>query len=151
MNRKYLVAVGIVAILVVALVVVIPMITARQGLFGRDQQAAGTTVQAPPSGAGSHHACQPSLGDGHVGRREPDGDGSGCRVEQLIKTAEDAYKAKPKDLTAVLSLADAYFQAQRLDDSTRLFNEALALGGQERGRAGRPCHDRVLEGQPAAG
>ena len=41
MNRKYLVAIGIVAILVVALVVIVPMITSGKGSTV-GTQAAGT-------------------------------------------------------------------------------------------------------------
>ena len=47
MNRKYLVAIGIVAILVVSLVVVIPMITSGKGSTV-GTQAVGTTQLAPP-------------------------------------------------------------------------------------------------------
>lgn len=125
MNRKYLVAVGTVAILVVALVVVIPMITSGKGSTA-GTQAAGTTVQAPPLAPGATMpANHPSVTGMAADASQTATATAG--VEQLIKTAEDAYKAKPKDMTAVLALADAYFQAQRLDDSARLFNEALAL------------------------
>jgi cytochrome c-type biogenesis protein CcmH/NrfG len=126
MNRKYLVAIGIVAILVVALVVVIPMITSGKGSTVGNQ-AAGTTQQAPPLAPGATMPANHPAVTGVTVDSSQAAAAAAASAEQLVKSAEDAYKANPTNVTSVLALADAYFQAQRLDDSTRLFNEALAL------------------------
>jgi cytochrome c-type biogenesis protein CcmH/NrfG len=126
MNKKYLIAIGVVAILVVGLVVFIPMIFTASRNSTAGTQAAGTTQQAPPLAPG---ATMPPNHPTVTGMAvDPSATATASAgVEELVAGAETAYNANPKDLAAVLALGDAYFQAQRLDDSARVFNEALVL------------------------
>jgi len=112
MNRKYLIAIIVVAIVVVGLIVAIP------NLVGSADGTTDTTVAAPPI---SPDAAVP---DGHPSTGDT---GTGPTAEELVKTAEEAYKADPKNVDLILALAEAYLQANNPDEATRLLDEAAAL------------------------
>jgi flagellar basal body-associated protein FliL len=116
MNRKYLIAIIVAAIVVVGLIVVIPNLGA----------ADGTTVTTLAGGTAPPISPDATVPDGHPSVDGGTGSGAGT-AEDLVKTAEEAYNADPKNIGAILDLADAYLQANSLDDATRVLNEALAL------------------------
>jgi cytochrome c-type biogenesis protein CcmH/NrfG len=127
MNKKYLVAIAVVAVIVVALAVIIPSLGSQDKTTVAQQTTTSGQVSAPPLAPGAtmppnHPAISGVTSDASAAATQ-----AGASLDQIVKTAEDAYKKNPKDMAAVLTLGDAYFQAQRLDDSTRLYNEALAL------------------------
>lgn len=116
MNRKYLIAIIAAAVVVVGLIVVIPNL-------GSADTSTPTTVAegtAPPI---SPDATVP---EGHPAVEGGD-DSTAADAEEALKAAEEAYKADPKNVSAGLDLADAYLQANRVDDSERVLNEVLAL------------------------
>ena len=124
MNRKNLIAIAIAAIVVVALVIIVPGLASNKGDdTGANTAAAGNGQTAPPISPGA------TVPPGHpaIG-----GDSSGSTTATtdftaVVKAAEDAYKAKPKDLQTLLALGDVYIQANRPDDAVKIFNEALVV------------------------
>lgn len=122
MNKKYLVAIAIAAVVVVALIVVIPSLGSDNGAGVVQGTGTSQGQTAPPIAPGE------TLPEGH-----PDVSGSqgqqqsGPTTDEIVKAAEEAYKAKPKDLPTLLTLGDAYLQAGRSDDAVKIFNEALAV------------------------
>ncbi|MCL4367973.1 MAG: tetratricopeptide repeat protein [Actinobacteria bacterium] len=122
MNRKNLIAIAVAAIVVVALVIIVPGLASNKG----DDTAASTQTAsngqtAPPISPGA------TVPPGH-----PAIDASGSTtattdMTALVKAAEDAYKAKPKNLQTLLNLGDVYIQANKPDDATKIFNEALVV------------------------
>jgi biofilm PGA synthesis protein PgaA len=125
MNRKYLVAIGIVAVMVVALVVLIPALLTP---VRSDVQSAATTVgQAPPLAPGATMpANHPSVA-GAAGQSTDASAAATAALDEYVTQAETAYNADTTSITAALALGDAYIQAQRLTDAARIYNEALAL------------------------
>src|SRR5680860_183071 len=104
MNRKYLIAIIGVAIVVVGLIVVIPNLGSN-GDASTATTLAGAT--APPI------SPDETVPEGHPAM---DGDtgSSAVTAEDLVKPAEDAYNADPKNVGVILALGDAYIQALSL-------------------------------------
>lgn len=117
MNRKYLIAIIAAAVVVVGLIVVIPT------LGSGDEGATATTLAGATAPPISPDATMP---EGHPAIGGDTGSGIGA-AEDLVTSAETAYDADPKNVDAILALGDAYIQANRFDDATRVLNEALAL------------------------
>jgi cytochrome c-type biogenesis protein CcmH/NrfG len=150
MNRKYLVAIGIVAVMVVALVVLIPMLLNRSS----GSQAAVTTaqaVQAPPLAPGATMPANHPTVAGMSGQATDATASATAALDGIVKAAETAYNADTKNIVVVLALGEAYFQAQQLADATRLFNEALVLqAGNPDAQAGLAMVDYANGDQPKA-
>lgn len=117
MNRKYLIAIIAAAVVVVGLIVVIP------NLGSGDE---GSTVTTVANGTAPPISPDATVPEGHPAVGDDTGSGTGT-AEDLVTSAEAAYNADPKNVDAILVLGDAYIQANRLDDATRVLNEALAL------------------------
>ncbi|MBU2602771.1 MAG: tetratricopeptide repeat protein [Actinobacteria bacterium] len=135
MNRNYLVAIIVAAVVVVGLIVVVPNLDG-----GNTGGTSGTTVgSAPPIPEDATvPEGHPDLGEGS------DTTGADATLEALVAEAEAAYEADKTDLTAVLALGDAYLQASRLDEATRVLNEALAIdAGNADAKAGLAMVDFV--------
>jgi Flp pilus assembly protein TadD len=149
MNRKYLIALGVVAVAVVALVVLIPLALNRD--TSSNGQTAATTVVAPPLAPG---ATMPANHPDVAGMTGQSGDASvaaAAVMDEAVKAAEQAYSANSKSVAAVLALGEAYYEAQRLADATRLYNEALSLeAGNPDALAGLAMVDFANGDQPKA-
>ena len=122
MNRKNLIAIAVAAIVVVALVVIIPRLTSKGDDTASNTQTAANGQTAPPISPGE------TMPPGHP---SVDASASTTATTQdasaLVTAAEAAYKANPKDVPTLLNLGDVYIQANRPDDATKIFNEALAV------------------------
>ncbi|MCZ7665018.1 MAG: tetratricopeptide repeat protein [Thermoleophilia bacterium] len=144
MNKKYLVAIAIAAVVVVALIIIIP---------GLGSNGSTAVTQAPSAGDGQTAPPIPSdatVPEGHPDISDSDTGSAGASVEEFVKSAEDAYDANPKDMQTLLTLGDAYLQAGRTDDAKKIFDEALTVdGSSSEAKAGRAMADFV--GGDAAG
>jgi cytochrome c-type biogenesis protein CcmH/NrfG len=122
MNRKNLIAIAVAAIVVVALVIIVPGLASKGSDTASNTTAAGNGQTAPPISPGA------TVPPGH-----PKIDSSASTTAStadataLVTAAEAAYKAKPKDLPTLLNLGDVYIQTNKPDDATRIFNEALVV------------------------
>ncbi|MHB0980891.1 MAG: tetratricopeptide repeat protein [Thermoleophilia bacterium] len=119
MNTKYLIAIIVAAVVVVGLIVIIPNL-------GSDGTGVANT---PTTGNGSAPPISPdaTVPEGHPEVAGSDAQATGPTAEEIVATAEAAYKADPKNVEAILGLGDAYLQANRLDDATKVLNEALVI------------------------
>lgn len=135
MNRNYLVAIIVAAVVVVGLIVVVPNLSG-----GNTDGTSGTTLGSAPA-----IPSDATVPDGHPDLGDSTGTtGTDASLETLVVEAEKAYEADKTDLTAVLALGDAYLQANRVDDATRVLNEALAIdAGNAEAKAGLAMVDFV--------
>jgi cytochrome c-type biogenesis protein CcmH/NrfG len=122
MNRKNLIAIAVAAIVVVALVVIVPGLASKGDTATTNAQTAAGGQTAGPISPGDtvppgHPAVDASAST----------TGTTLDATALVTAAEAAYKAKPKDLQTLLSLGDVYIQTNRPDDATKIFNEALGV------------------------
>lgn len=123
MNRKYLIAIIVAAVVVVGLIVLIPQLTGGDaGVAGTSSDGNGQT--APPI------SPDETLPPNHpsVGTADQTGQAAAqATVDEEVKSAEAAYKQNPKDVKTLLTLGDAYLQANRPDDANKIFVEVLAI------------------------
>jgi tetratricopeptide (TPR) repeat protein len=119
MDKRYLIAIIVAAIVVVALVIIIPNL-------GNDDD--NTAVPTQDGSGASAPAISP---DATMPADHPSVEGDtgidAASLEEMTKAAEDAYNADPKNVEAILALADIYAMAQKSDEVERLLNEALAV------------------------
>jgi cytochrome c-type biogenesis protein CcmH/NrfG len=111
MDKRYLIAIIVAAIVVVALVIIIPNL-------GNDDD--NTAVPTQDGSGASAPAISP---DATMPADHPSVEGD----TGMTNAAEDAYNADPKNVEAILALADIYAMAQKSDEVERLLNEALAV------------------------
>jgi Flp pilus assembly protein TadD len=122
MNQKNLIAIGVVAVVVVALIVALP------SLLGDDTPT--TPAAASNDASGSPQA--PSIQEGaelppdHPTIEGGEGQAPGVDTAALAE-AEKAYEQNPTDLEVLLSLGGAYLAAQRAEDAASIFEEALVV------------------------
>jgi tetratricopeptide (TPR) repeat protein len=126
MNKKYLIAVIVAAVVVIGLIVIIPMLAG-----GADD------VATVPTSTGGNGQTAPPIAPGEtLPPNHPTVDTSGqtgdtaaqaAAVDAAVKSAEAAYKQNPKDVKTLLTLGQAYLEANRSDDANKIFGEVLAI------------------------
>jgi tetratricopeptide (TPR) repeat protein len=126
MNNKNLIAIGVAAVVVVLLIVALPAI------LGDDSPSTGTAPAAAGDSGGSQ---APAIQDGaemppdHPPIDGDEGQPAGVDAEAVAE-AEQAYEENPTDLQVLIDLGNVYLAAQRPEDASRIFTEALAVDGE---------------------
>lgn len=124
MNTKYLIAIAVAAVVVVALIVVVP------GLDSGGSEAADTTSgngqDAPAISEGdTMPADHPDVDEGSSGTGTDSTVNAG--LQEAIAAAEEEYENNSGNVDAVNALADLYMQANRMEEALGLYEEALEL------------------------
>jgi tetratricopeptide (TPR) repeat protein len=125
MNRKNLIAIAVAAVVVVALIIGVPRLTAGSSeVVTPDTVASNQGQQAPPISEGAElPADHPDINADQGEGQEQANTGNA----EALAAAEKEYEEKPTDLSVLLKLGNAYLTAQRNDDAERIFKEALVV------------------------
>src|SRR5660398_264314 len=124
MNTRDLVGIAVAAVVVVALILVVPDLGSRgDGTAGTSSTGGG---DAPAISDGDTlPSDRPDVGSSSSGAGTDVS--SNAALQDAIDAAEKAYEAYPENVDDVLSLAGLYLQGNRLDDAGNLYEDALQL------------------------
>lgn len=125
MNKKYLIAVIAAAVVVVGLIVVIPLLTGGDDVATTPAGDGGNGQTAPPISPGE--TLPPNHPAVDTSTQTADATAQAAAVEAVVKSAEAAYKANPKDVETLLALGQVYLEANRPDDANKIFGEVLVI------------------------